>query len=308
MDRLLEHFIKRVEQDRLAIEGIAIETEDGYFIEHRWVPDRPRNIYSHTKSFMATAAGIAISEGKLTLDDPLVGFFPEAVPKNASPRLSRITLRSLLTMSSGFGEPLLMGVDRRAGTGAPDYIAYMLSQPVKEEPGSRFLYSTADSILAGRMVEKAVGMNLSEYLYCKIFQPLGIGLPIWECCPKGHPVGGGGMHLKLTDMMKLGRLYLNQGKWDGAPLVDPAWVREATKKQIDTPPDSIWHCGYGYQFWCSPYPQAYRADGAFGQITTVLPTAGAIVAVQCPEEGDFSKVRSALHEEILSKLTPSGQS
>lgn len=302
MDQLLKNFIKRVESEQLSIEGIAIDAGTGPLLEHRWAPDRPRNIYSHTKSFMATAAGIAVSEGKLALDDTLVGLFPEAVPKNASPQLAKITLRNLLTMSSGFGEPLLMGEDRRAGTGAPDYIAYMFSQPVREEPGSRFLYSTADSILAGRMVEKAVGMNLSEYLYCKIFRPLGIGHPIWECCPKGHPVGGGGMYLRLTDMMKLGRLYLNCGKWNGGQLVDPVWVREATKKQIDTPPDSIWHCGYGYQFWCSPYPQAYRADGAFGQITTVLPAAGAVVAVQCPEEGDFSKVRTALHEEILTQI------
>ena len=58
-------------------------------------------------------------------------------------------------MSSGFHEPYLMGANRRAGVWAPDYVKYMLSRPVKVQPGSEFVYSTADSILAGRMVEKA---------------------------------------------------------------------------------------------------------------------------------------------------------
>lgn len=74
-------------------------------------------------------------------------------------------------MSSGFHEPYLMGANRRAGVGAPDYVKYMLSRPVKVQPGSEFVYSTADSILAGRMVEKAVGKRLSEYLYERFLNP-----------------------------------------------------------------------------------------------------------------------------------------
>ena len=83
------------------------------------------------------------------------------------------------------------------------------------------------------------------------------------------------------------------------------WVLEATRKQIETPQTEngdIWRCGYGYQFWCSPYPKAYRADGAFGQVTTVLPEKGLAIAVQCPEWGDFDKVKLALHEVFFSQL------
>ena len=81
------------------------------------------------------------------------------------------------------------------------------------------------------------------------------------------------------------------------------WGRDATRKQIETDnPADFWNCGYGYQFWMSPYPGAYRADGAFGQVTTVLPEKGLVVAVQWPEEGDFEQVKRALHEEILTQL------
>ena len=208
MKKLLQAFIDRVDRTHLAIEGIAVMEEGRVTAEHRWTPDLPRNIYSHTKSFMATAVGIAVSEGALSLDDRLAGCFPESVPADASPVLGEIRLRHLLTMSSGFDSALLMGADRRAGVGAPDYVRYMLSQPVLRRPGELFYYSTADSILAGRMFEQKMGVGLAEFLWERIFKPLGIGFPLWEFCPRGHAIGGGGMSLTLRDMMKLGQLYL----------------------------------------------------------------------------------------------------
>lgn len=300
LEKIFHEFIEYSEREKLYIEGIAIADEVQVLMEHHFIPDLPRNIYSHTKSYMATAAGIAMEEGKLSLDNRLADFFPEYLPKQADSRLSEITLRNLLTMSSGFHKPYLMGKDRREGTGMPDYMEYMMSRPIICEPGSRFLYSTADSILAGRMIEKAVGMRLGGYLYEKLFRKLNQGWPQWENDPQGHPIGGGGMHMTLIDMMKLGQLYLAGGIWKGEQLVSNNWIQEATKKQIDTEgEEDIWKCGYGYQFWMSPYPKAYRADGAYGQITTVLPEQNLVVAVQCPEYGDFEKVKQALHTKIF---------
>lgn len=307
MKQLFQDFVKYAEQEKLFIEGIAIADRENVLLEHHFTPDLERNIYSHTKSYMATAVGIAIEEGLMTLDDKLTDYFPECVPENADPRLFKITLRHLLTMSSGFGLPLLMNVDRRSGTGFPDYISYMMRLPFMYEPGERFDYSTADSILAGRMVAKATGENLGVYLYRKVFSKLNQGWPQWENDPQGHPIGGGGMYMKLTDMMKLGQVYLNDGMWKNERIVSADWVKEATRVQISTAPDGIeadiWRCGYGYQFWMSPYPNAYRADGAFGQISTVLPEKNLVVAIQCPEVGDFDKVRDALHERVLLPLS-----
>ncbi len=301
MNRKLQAFLKRVESESLKIEAIGLMQDGRMIFERHWAPDRPRNIYSNTKSFMATAAGVAISEGKLSLSDKLAECFPEAMPQSPPPALCQITLQHLLTMSSGFGQPHLMMDQRRQGIGAPDYLKYMLTQPLFDVPGGSFCYSTADSMLAGRMIEHKVHMNLHQYLYEKLFAPLGIGVPIWECCPQGHPNGGGGLFLDLANMMKLGQLYLNNGLWQGKQLADPQWIASATSKKIETPSDGTnnWVCGYGYQFWMSPYKDAYRADGAFGQITMVLPEKGIVVGVQCPEEGNFEQVRVALDEEVL---------
>ena len=303
LEQRFREFIREAEQRGLAIEGIAVADEKKVLLEHRFTPDLPRNIYSHTKSYTATAVGLAVEEGILRLEDRLADFFPEKLPKDPPPALLQITLRCLLTMSSGFGKSYLMSEERRGGEGAPDYMAYMLSRPVTEQPGQRFCYSTADSILAGYMVEKAAGVRLGQYLYERLFSRLGQGYPVWEHDPQGHPNGGGGMFLRLTEMMKLGQLYLAGGRWQGEQVVPAGWVREATRKQIDTgSPGDVWSCGYGYQFWLSPYPGSYRADGAFGQVSTVLPEKGLVVAVQCPETGDFEQVKRLLHEDFLALL------
>ena len=269
---VFHEFIRYAEQEHLPIEGVAIADGDRVIEEHRFTPSLARNIYSHTKSYAVTGIGVAVEEGLLSLDDRLVDAFPEYVPDDAQPKLGRITLRHLLTMSSGFNHPYLMNEDRRAGTGAPDYMAYMLTRRVEREPGSEFCYSSADSDLAGRN-------------------------------PQGHHIAGGGIHMTLTDMLKLGQVYLNGGVWHGRRIIGEEWVRMASSKQIGIPVTNIWTCGYGFQFWMSPYPNAYRADGAYGQITTVLPDQGLVVAVQCPETGDFDNVvRPALHEHLLLPL------
>ena len=303
LENRLDAFVRSASARGLRIEGIAAADEKRLLFHHHFTADQPRNIYSHTKSYMATAVGMAIADGALCLDDTLADFFPEKLPPQPSETLLSIRLRDLLTMTSGFGGAFLMNTDRRAGTGAPDYVAYMLSLPVRETPGSRFCYSTADSILAGRMVEKAVGKSLSLYLFERLFSKLGQGFPLWDCCPEGHAIGGGGMFLSLTEMMKLGQLYLAGGVWNGERLVEESWVREATRLQIETDnPADVWNCGYGYQFWLSPYPGAYRADGAFGQVTTVLPEQGLVVAVLWALDGDFEQVKLALHEHLFSQL------
>lgn len=299
MEQRIKKFIEFMEKDNPGIEAVAYGDKDKVLLEHHFVKLQSRNIYSHTKSFMSTAVGIALEEGALTLEDPLVKYFPEKVPDVHQKWLREIRLRHLLTMSSGFGKPYLMIDGRRQGEGFPDYLEYMLSRPVLKKPGTEFDYSTADSHLAGLMLSKAVGKNLGVYLYEKLFRPLEIGYPVWECDPQGNPNGGSGLHLSITDMMKLGQLYLADGVWKGERLLSSLWIKEATRKQIETNGGDSWNCGYGYQFWMMPQRYAYRADGAYGQITVVLPEQGYVVAVQCSEYGDFERVKQALNEIVL---------
>ena len=285
------NFVKSMDEIDTAIEGLYVLHEGQPVYEYRWTPDKPRDIYSHTKSFIVTALGVALDEGLISLDDKLAEYFPESVPADADPKVYDIRLRDILTMSSGFGKMLLMRDDRRKGVGFPDYLKYMLSLPVIETPGTNFVYSSADTYLISRMVEKAVGQNMAVYMYERVLRPMDIPFPIIECCPLGHPFGGGGMFLKLSDQAKLGQLYLDGGVWNGKRIVSESWTKTCGSKQIDIVlPDFLvkqgimqdgWHDAYGYQFWmCEPGTASFRADGAHGQITVIMPELGLVFAVQ----------------------------
>ena len=143
---MFNDFVKLIESESLPVEAVAIADGDDIIAERHFVPDQDRNIYSHTKSYVSTAIGIAIEDGLLSLDSRLVDSFPEYVPSDAQLELGQITLRHLLTMSSGFNHAYLMNPDRRSGVGAPDYLRYMFSRRVEVEPGSTFCYSSADSV------------------------------------------------------------------------------------------------------------------------------------------------------------------
>ena len=92
MEKQFYNFVKEVYDKQLGVEGIAIADGEKILMEHHFTPDQARNIYSHTKSYMSTAVGLAIADGKLSLDDRLAEFFPEAVPENAQPELFEIRL------------------------------------------------------------------------------------------------------------------------------------------------------------------------------------------------------------------------
>ena len=300
MIEAVNKFIEAIEYDNPGVEAVVLNINGEDKIHKVFYPIAAKNIYSHTKSYTSTAVGIAIDEGKLSLDTKLVDLFPEYLEFAVSEDINKIKLSHILTMSSGFGKPYLMGDERRAGVGFPDYMKYMFSRPIIDEPGSKFVYSTADSHLAARMVEKAVGKNINIYLYEKLFSKMDMVYPIWETDPEGHPIGGGGLHLSIKDMMKLGILYLNKGMWKNERIVSEEWVNLATTKKIDTGNKDSWGKEYGYQFWMGPKKCAYRADGAHGQLSFVIPSENAVLAIQCSDYNDFPKFQKLLNDIVFT--------
>jgi hypothetical protein len=122
-----------------------------------------------------------------------------------------------------------------------------------------------------------LGMPLTSYLRPRLFDPLGIGRVGWQTLRPGREQGFSGLHARTEDIAKLGLLYLQRGRWEGAQLIPPEWVAEATSKQVSNAGDanSDWGQGYGFQFWMSRH--GYRGDGAFGQFCVVLPEQDAVI-------------------------------
>ncbi|MBE6886670.1 MAG: serine hydrolase [Ruminococcaceae bacterium] len=291
--------IEALKQDNPGVEAVALYQDGEMVLTHYFKPHLPRLIYSHTKSFISTAAGIAIDEGKLSLNTEVGDLFPEYLPKITDERVGHIKLRHFLTMSSGFGEALVMDENRRNGEAYPDYVGYILGKELKYPSGEAFCYSNGDSHMVGCMVQRATGVPLLQYCYDRFFSKMGIGFPVWETDPQGTAFGGSGLYLTITDMMKLGILYLHNGVWEGERLLSEEWVKAAASKQIVVDQSGQIKDDYGYQFWISGQREGvFRADGAYGQTTMVLPKENAVFATQCSEFNDVPKFKSMVNRYI----------
>lgn len=246
-----------------------------------WEPyrrDLPHMLYSLSKSFTSTAIGLAVEEGLLSVDDPVLSFFPDDAPDEPSDNLKAMTVRHLLSMNTGHHEDTTSAVWRGDDDNWP---RAFLAQPVDHEPGSWFVYNTAATYMLSAIITRLTGEPLIDYLRPRLFGPLGIENPVWDKDPQGRSLGGSGLHITTEDIARFGQMYLQEGMWEGRRIVPETWVREATSIHSDTgktQSNSDWSVGYGYQFWRSRH-NSYRGDGAFGQFCLVLPEQDAVVAI-----------------------------
>jgi CubicO group peptidase (beta-lactamase class C family) len=271
----------------------------GHVIAEAWwkpeAADKPHVLWSLSKSFNSTAVGLAIEEGKLSLDDPVLKFFPADAPPDPSDNLKAMTVRDLLTMTCGHEtEPKMVG-----GPSVKQFLAH----PVPHKPGTHFLYNTMGSYTLSAIVTKATGQTSLEFLKPRLFEPLGIENPQWDSSPEGNSLGGYGLKLCTEDIAKFGQLYLQKGKWKDKQLVPEKWVQQATSKRVpnDQAPHAKmgpdWQQGYGFQFWRCTH-NAYRGDGANGQFCIVIPDKDAVIAITA-QTGDMQAELKVVWDKLL---------
>lgn len=193
-----------------------------------WKPEsaeKPHVLYSLSKSFTSTAVGFAVAEGKLSIDDPVLKFFPEDAPAQPSDQLKSMRVRDLLTMSTGHQtEPKF--------TADEPWVRSFLAHPVEHKPGAHFQYSSPATYLCSAIVQKLSGQTVLDYLKPRLFEPLGIEGAEWSTSPQGISTGGWGLFLKTEDIAKFGQLYLQKGQWNGKPLLPATWVEQADRKSV----------------------------------------------------------------------------
>ncbi|MCR5022757.1 MAG: beta-lactamase family protein, partial [Lachnospiraceae bacterium] len=219
--------------------------------------------YSLCKSFTNMAIGLLIDDGKLRLDDHLVNLLDTNWNPLTLVRMKDITIRHLLTMSSGaaFNEVGAISGD--------NWVKGYFDSNVKFEPGSQFDYNSMNSLMLSAIVSKLTGMSMFEFLKERIFTPMGITKVFWENSPKGITKGGWGMFITPEDAAKLGVLYLQKGQWRGTQLISRHWVEESTKMQITT--DRKDNPYYGYHIWMEQRPGSFSYNGMLGQNVRVYP-------------------------------------
>ena len=279
-----------------AVESLLDELESGFTEPHGlmilrhgkvcaegwWSPYAPgirHGLQSLSKTYAATAVGVACTEGILRLDERVIDLFAERAPASPSELLQKLTVKDVLCMGTG------METMPRPGAG---WIADFLATPVLHAPGSAFFYNSTGSTLLAAMVRTRSGETLQEYLKKRLFDKIGIDAEnlLWTTMPDGTEVGGGGLFATTEDNLRLMKLYLDGGVWNGERILSSEYVSLATSKQIDTASEAIGNppaldnfVGYGYQIWMCRHPGCYRADGAFGQYSIVHPKMDLIVSI-----------------------------
>ncbi|WP_018616374.1 serine hydrolase domain-containing protein [Segetibacter koreensis] len=277
-------FLDSVNSSKHEFHSFMLMRHGKVIAEGWWNPyrkDLRHTLYSLSKSFTATAVGFARAEGKLSLTDKVVSFFPNEVPDTASANLKQLTVKDLLTMSVG-QEP------DPTGTVVEDtnWVKRFFTVFITYQPGSHFLYNSMATYMLSAIVSKVTGQKVIDYLQPRLFEPLRIAKPDWEESPQHANTGGWGLRLKTEDIAKFAQLFLQKGKWNGKQILPPGWAEEASTAHIIQHPEysqakrdsSDWEQGYCYQMWrCRN--NAYRGDGAFGQYAIVMPEQDAVIAI-----------------------------
>ena len=241
------------------------------------------DVRSMTKSITALVVGAAIDQGVIAdVDQAVLSFFPEYADLR-TPEKDRITIRHLLTMSTGLAwnddapytnENTLISV--------PDPYRYVLSLPLVARPGSVWNYSGGATAVIGGILGRAAGKRFDELAASLLLDPLGISDVAWTRLPNGDPMNWCCCWLRPRDMAKIGQLVLDRGRWNGVPVVSETWVDAATARQFKTTQSGYY---YGYQFWLGASSVSGRkidwiaAAGQGGQRIFIVPSLDLIAVV-----------------------------
>ena len=269
-------------------------------------PAESRNIYSVTESVTSTLVGIAISEGRLRLNESLSQMLPRYAAE-MKPSVARVTVRQLLTMTGGF--PDTSNLDETGLLTSPDWVRYILRHQ-DFAPGDAWRYSDYGAHLLAPILVQATGESVLAYAQAKLFDPLGLVTqpgsqpPVdeahvsdydrdgfaWPVDPQGFQTTFTWLKLRPRDTATFGQLFLQEGQWNGRQVVPATWARQATTAQTGkafpdiggSAPGSAWNpTNYGYFWWVEPSAgvSAYCALGFGGQLLEVVPSLHLVIVV-----------------------------
>lgn len=258
---------ERIAQNRFKHISSIVVIKDGELLIEEYFNGANRNTLHNTrsvgKSFASTMTGIAIEEGHFKgVDQTLDEFYDLRQFSNYSKKKAQVTLKSLLTMSSGF-----LGNDSDYDSpGNEEYmyptdnwVKFGLDLPMddKKEIGSTWEYFTAGTVLLGDILHKTVPNGLEEYADKKLFSPLGITNYQWQYTPQRVANTAGGLQLTSLDYAKFGQLYKNDGLWNGQQILSKKWVEQSFTNYFVKTPDQP---GYGFLFWNQEFS---TSDGSY---------------------------------------------
>jgi CubicO group peptidase (beta-lactamase class C family) len=249
--------------------------------------DSLHQIQSQTKSIVALLMGIAIDKGFVKSEnEPVSKYFPEYF-NNENELKKTVTIRDLLTMSAGFEWEEMLPFDDPKNDNmnmfrSGKWLNYALTRSMAKKPFTEFKYNSGNPMIVAGIIEKATKMKLKNFAVKYLFEPLQIKDYRWLEDQTGFCHAGGGLHLKPMDMMKIGILVMNEGKWLNQQLISEHWITKATSSYM---PTSFDISTYGYYWWIrdrnltnGKSTKIMSAEGAGGQKLYIFPEYNLIIA------------------------------
>lgn len=304
MKALLDLFLEKSKKHHSNIIYTQMYQNGTLETEYRLFPMSTRlNVWSVSKTFVSMAAGIAMREGLISLDEKLYHCFESEFPKDASEYLYQITVRDLLTMSSGQNKALFF-CDDKERYHTKDWLKYYFQHgEFIYPPGTRYLYSNFCAYTLSCMIEMKSKEGLLEYTRYRLFEPLDIGNPDWTLCPKGHCMAANGLYLTIEELARFCHMLLNEGNYQGRQIVPEAYVRDACSWQIDSSEQErerseYQSYGYGYYVNMAPIQDAYILSGNYGQFCFIYPRLNMVICVMALDGNDHKKIRDDLVDAV----------
>lgn len=265
-------------------------------------PERQVNIKSAAKAILSALVGIALERGYLeSLDQRLPELLPDEFPEDLSAAHREITLRHLLTMTSGLSTTSFRNYGRWVAH--RDWVRAAIDRPMVDRPGGRMIYSTGNSHLVSAILTQATGLNTAVFAQRYLFDPLDIAPPAWDRDPRGYYMGGNNMALTPRDLLKIGELYVAGGSVAGRRLLTESWIRESWRPHRRSPWNGY---GYGYYWWhrrSGPY-EVHFAWGYGGQFLFVLPQLDLVVVATSRFASSGRRHRGEIHRLLDRYIVP----
>ncbi|KJD41230.1 beta-lactamase [Paenibacillus polymyxa] len=275
--------------NELETRSCLIEQQGNMIMDYYREPQIANQLYkinSCTKSVISALVSMAMDQQLVPKPEtPILEFFPQ-LAKDSDPRKRDITIEHLLTMSAGFNWTEFGGQNSfPTMSKTSNWVQFVLSQPLSHLPGTRMEYSSGCSQLLATLLRSASGQAVAEFAEEQLFQPLGIDNYHWETDPQGTHTGGFGLHLRPLDMLKFGRLYLNEGSWEGRQIIQTETVRYSTRPFL--PASKPQKAYYGCHWWASSFSDEetgteidyFYALGFGGQYIIVVPSYDLVVVL-----------------------------
>ena len=301
-ERITE-FVGRLHEAEIPLHSMIVIKDDRLVFEayqKPYGPDELHRMFSVTKSMVSLAIGLLADEGKLSLDDHIVDYFPEKLPEHVHPYIKALTIRNMLTMRAVHNKTTYKLA------GCTDWVGSFFTTQPSHYPGTFYIYDTSSTHVLAALAEKLSGKELLAYLREKVLDDIGFSKSAY-CLkdPMGVSMGGSGLMAAPMDLAKVMYLIMNGGVHNGKSYIPKEYLEQALDRWSDN--YAVGQTmeemqGYGYQFWRTTH-DGYACFGMGGQLGICIPEKNMLIVTTADTQGRQGGVQliyDALWSTILS--------